>query len=145
MLARGDRGRPCAPHHSRGGGGPCGQRAHGKAPGGTRPAALRPCRQPSTLLACDPCSVGRERRQVMRPPKGMFWREGRGYYCRVYQGGKERWVALGKEFDVALEKFKETRFQSERDERVLVHDLIERWLKVYIATARNEKGQVLAK
>ncbi len=81
----------------------------------------------------------------MRPPKGMFWREGRGYYCRVYQGGKERWVALGKEFDVALAKFKETRFQPDRDERVLVHDLIERWLKVYIATARNEKGQQLAK
>jgi len=81
----------------------------------------------------------------MRPPKGMFWRTGRGYYCRVYQGGKERWVALGKEFDVALKKFKETRFQPERDERVLVRDLIERWLRVYIATARNEKGQKLAR
>jgi len=81
----------------------------------------------------------------MRPPKGMFWREGRGYYCRVYRMGKERWISLGKEFDVAVSKFKAARFGPERDAKVVAGPLAEKWLEVYVATARNVKGQLLAR
>jgi len=39
-------------------------------------------------------------------PRGMFLRKGRGYYTRRWADGKDRWIALGKDFDEACRKLR---------------------------------------
>src|SRR5215216_4452508 len=42
-----------------------------------------------------------------RMPKGLFHREGRGYYARKWINGKDRWIALGRDFEDASRKLRE--------------------------------------
>lgn len=70
-------------------------------------------------------------------PKGMFRREGRGWYCRVFTDGRERWVALGKDLPVAIRKFHQARGRPKAAVRITVADLAAEWLKTYVQNARS--------
>lgn len=70
-------------------------------------------------------------------PKGMFLREGRGWYCRVFLDGRERWVALGKDLPVAIQKFHQARGRPKGAVRITVADLAAEWLKTYVQNARS--------
>ncbi len=72
-------------------------------------------------------------------PKGMF-RRGRSFYVRVWESGEDRWVCLGTDYGKACETLRALR----RGERPVqrgstVRDVAERWLTVYVPTARGEK------
>jgi integrase len=77
-------------------------------------------------------------------PAGMFKRKGRpGYYLRLYRGGRERYLALGTEYEKAVEKAEAARKgeMPTKGERVTVGQAAERWLATYVCTQRTEKGQ----
>lgn len=78
-----------------------------------------------------------------RPPKGLFKR-GKSWYVRLYSGGTERWVSLGKDYQEACRKLREIRSKGAPEAGLTVAQGAERWLTNYIATARNGKGQRLA-
>lgn len=80
----------------------------------------------------------------MKLPKGMFQR-GRSYYVRVYEGGQDRWVSLGSDREAACEELKKIRKGEAAPKRIAVKEAVEEWLKMYMGTARNEKGQRLAR
>jgi len=78
----------------------------------------------------------------------MFKRKGRpGWYVRLYRGGTERWVALGTEFEDAVQKAKALQSGAElpNEERITVSRAAERWLASYVCTQRTGTGQRLAK
>ena len=74
-------------------------------------------------------------------PRGMFKREGRGWYCRVYAAGRERWVALGQDLPEAVRKFHEYRSGSVVPTKATVAQLSQQWLKNYCATSRSSYNQ----
>jgi integrase/recombinase XerD len=79
-----------------------------------------------------------------RLPKGMF-RRGSSFYVRLYQGRKERWVNLGRDLEEARGQLKTIRKGDwQPASRLTVSEAATRWLDSYVATARNEKGQLLA-
>ena len=59
---------------------------------------LPPWRRPSV--------AGSSGELMPKLPRGMFLREGRGYYTRRWADGKDRWIALGKDFDEACRKLR---------------------------------------
>lgn len=77
-------------------------------------------------------------------PKGMFQR-GRSYYVRLFDGGRDRWLSLGRDLEGAKEALEKVRRGEDLPTRSTVADLVTKWLDSYIRTARNEKGQRLAK
>lgn len=81
-----------------------------------------------------------------RLPRGMF-RRGHAFYVRLYANRRERWIGLGSDLEEAKRKLREIRQGDEpaMPSRVTVADAADKWLASYVATARNEKGQVLAK
>ena len=81
-------------------------------------------------------------------PKGMFKRKGRpGYYVRLYGGGGERLVSLGRDFEDARAKLKQIRSGGLKlpESRLTIGEAAERWLDGYVATQRTEQGQQLAR
>jgi integrase len=77
----------------------------------------------------------------------MFKRKGRpGWTVRLYRGGTERWVALGTDFDEAVQKAKALQAGVElpSDDRVTVSEAAERWLATYVPTQRVGTGQRIA-
>ena len=86
-----------------------------------------------------------------RPPKGMFQRaksktgKPRTWYVRLFRDGKEKWVSLGSNFSEACREFRKLKNSGELPSRLTVGKAAERWLDLYIATARNSKNQVLAR
>lgn len=77
-------------------------------------------------------------------PKGMK-RRGDAYYYRICRGKKERWVALGKDFNDASRKLRQLKKRALTPQHYgTVAQVAERWLKSYLATTRNAKGQQLA-
>jgi len=42
-------------------------------------------------------------------PRGIFKRAGRGYYCRIHAGGRDRWVALGATLSRAVRRFHQVK------------------------------------
>jgi integrase len=72
-------------------------------------------------------------------PKGMF-RRGPSFYVRLWQEGQDRWVCLGDDFREAKETLKGVR-RGETPVRggSTVREVAERWLKLYVPTARGEK------
>ena len=79
-------------------------------------------------------------------PKGMFRRkEGGSWYVRLFRGGCERWISLGRDFDTAKTKLEEIRSGAVSlvGGRVTVRHAGERWLSGYVETRRSEKGRKL--
>jgi integrase len=82
-----------------------------------------------------------------RLPENMCRRKGRkAYYFRRRMEGKDRWVSLGTNYEEACRKLR--RLQG--GEHLAAGELTvkiaaERWRVQYVATTRQEKGQVLTK
>ncbi|NOT32979.1 MAG: tyrosine-type recombinase/integrase [Candidatus Eisenbacteria bacterium] len=79
-------------------------------------------------------------------PKNMIKRKGRGgYYFRKRFAGRDVWISLGEDFSEAKTKLKKLRNEDHLPRAdVTVAEAAKRWLGQYIATARNEKQQVMA-
>jgi len=71
----------------------------------------------------------------------MFKRDGRGYYTRRRVGGKDRWISLGADFDVASRKLRELDQRERPLVQITVREAAKRWLESYIATNRGAKSQ----
>jgi integrase/recombinase XerD len=77
-------------------------------------------------------------------PKGMVKR-GKSYSARKWIGGKDRWISLGTNCAVAIEKFRALkRGDLPLSTRSTVSELTQRWLESYIETRRNQQGKRLA-
>ena len=74
----------------------------------------------------------------------MFLREGRGYYTRRWADGKDRWIALGKDFDEACRKLRNAEKREVPVVRLTVKEAAAKWLESYVATARAPKQRVMA-
>ncbi len=74
-------------------------------------------------------------------PAGMFKRAGRGYYTRRRDNGRDRWISLGKDFDVASRKLREFDRRDLPLVQITVREAAKRWLESYIATNRSAKCQ----
>lgn len=77
-------------------------------------------------------------------PSGMFKRKGRGYYLRRWVDGKDRWIALGTDFDEACRKLREEGRREIPVVQVSVRDAAKKWLESYIATTRAERNRAMA-
>ena len=76
-----------------------------------------------------------------RMPKGMFLRAGRGYYARRWINGKDRWIALGKDFEEASRKLRQlNRSGPVLATRATVNELAREWLAHRIAVKRTPES-----
>lgn len=80
----------------------------------------------------------------MKLPKGMF-RRGRSYCVRLHDGGRDKWVSLGSDLEGAKKRLQKLRAGERLSPRLTVAQACERWLEIYVQTARNPKGQRLAR
>lgn len=80
----------------------------------------------------------------MKLPKGMF-RRGRSYYIRLFEGGGDKWVSLGGDLEEARKRLDKLHRGEPIAPRLTVAQACERWLESYVRTARNPKGQRLAR
>lgn len=80
-----------------------------------------------------------------RPMKGMFKR-GAGYYVRLREEGKDRWISLGSDYEDATRKLRSFRRDGAppKPSQVRVSDVADRWCGGYLLTSRNPKGAQLA-
>jgi len=88
--------------------------------------------------------AGKEVKTMPKLPKSMY-RKGRAYYLRRNVAGQDRWVPLGSDYTAACRRLKELRHQPLPPSGGSVTKLAEKWLSIYVATSRNEKGQKLAR
>jgi hypothetical protein len=84
---------------------------------------------------------GKER--SMKLPKGLF-RRGSSYYTRIFRGGKDRWLCLGRDQVQAEARLSRIRGGELPATKMTVGDAGVRWLESYVRTARNKDGQRLA-
>lgn len=76
-----------------------------------------------------------------RMPKGMFKREGRGYYTRKRVAGRDRWLALGTDFKEAKRKFREVnRSGPVLATRATVAQLAREWIEKRVTVKRTPEG-----
>lgn len=79
-----------------------------------------------------------------KPPK-MFLRGGT-WYVRDQRDGKDRWVSLGTDHELAERRFKMVQQQGAQSVcRLNVSEAAHEWLQSYVRNRRNETGQKLAK
>jgi len=72
-------------------------------------------------------------------------RRGDAYYYRICRAGRERWIALGTDFNDASRKLRQLKKRALTPQHHgTVTQVADRWLKSYLATTRNRKGQQLA-
>lgn len=75
-----------------------------------------------------------------KPPKGMFRRPGRSaWYTRRRVNGKDRWIALGADFGVAVNRLREIQNRGVPVDRMTVEQACARWLETYAANERSER------
>ncbi len=75
-----------------------------------------------------------------RIPQGMFKR-GSAYYCRSWEGGRDRRRSLGRDYSKALEAFDRIKQGSGiAAPLAAVAELGERWLDLSVATRRTARG-----
>jgi integrase len=77
----------------------------------------------------------------------MFRRKGRpGWYIRLFQNGRERWVSLGADYAAACDRARAlgAGFTISPVHAGTVSAAAGRWLESYIGTQRSEKGHKLA-
>ena len=79
-------------------------------------------------------------------PKNMTRRSGRsGFYFRRKIAGRTKWIALGSNYEEACRKLRGLKAEGELVvQEIKVRDAARQWLKSYVPTARQEKGQRLA-
>jgi integrase len=71
--------------------------------------------------------------------------EGHAYYVRSIVGGKQRWFALGSDYEVVCQRLREFRLSElPLTSKDTVAEAAKRWLAQYIATTRAPQGQRLA-
>ena len=76
-----------------------------------------------------------------RLPKGMY-QKGGAYYTRKWLGGKDRWIALGREYVDACRSLRELRAGDRQiPSQATVAAVASRWLEMYVATARTPANQ----
>ena len=76
--------------------------------------------------------------------KGIFKR-GSGFYTRVWQGGRDRWISLGSDYQEACRQLRAIRREGTvPPAQVTVEVAAKKWLASYVATRRNAKGLRLA-
>ena len=69
-------------------------------------------------------------------PKGMY-QKGGAYYTRKWVASKDRWMALGTDYEDACRKLREFRAGGRRlPNQATVGSVASRWLEMYVATAR---------
>jgi integrase len=73
----------------------------------------------------------------------MFQR-GRSYYVRLFEGGRDRWVSLGRDYEEASRQLERLRRGETLAPELSVGEAAQRWLESYVRTSRNEDGQKLA-
>jgi integrase len=74
----------------------------------------------------------------------MFLRKGRGYYTRRWVDGKDRWTALGTEFEEACRKLRNAERREVTVVRLMVREAASKWLETYVATNRAVKQRAMA-
>jgi integrase len=76
-----------------------------------------------------------------RLPKGLFQREGRGYYTRKWVNGRDRWIALGRDLDGAKRKLRRLNREGPvLATRATVNELAREWLAGRVAVRRTAEG-----
>ena len=76
-----------------------------------------------------------------RMPKGLFHREGRGYYARKWVNGKDRWFALGQDYEEACRRLRElNRSGPVLATRATVNQLAREWLAKRVSVKRVPDG-----
>ena len=80
----------------------------------------------------------------MKLPKGMFKR-GESFYVRLRDGGRDRWVSLGTDFQEACQRAEKIRRGEQSEPTLRVTEAAGRWLESYVGTSRNVKGQRIAR
>jgi integrase len=95
------------------------------------------------------CSGGlrpERRAEVPKLPRNMTRRKDRaGFYFRRKIAGRTKWIALGKNYEDACRQLRTLKAEGEMVvQEVKVRDAARQWLKSYVPTARQEKGQKLA-
>jgi integrase len=76
----------------------------------------------------------------------MIRRKGRaGYWFLRQIDGRRRCISLGSHFDEAKAKLRQLQARDTLGSDVPLREAADRWLATYVPTARNEKGQDLAK
>jgi integrase len=78
-------------------------------------------------------------------PRGVFKREGRGYYMRKRVNGKPRWICLGSTPDEARQRLHEGRLSGASSVRSTVSQMADRWLGERIELTRTPEGQIKAR
>ena len=74
-------------------------------------------------------------------PKGMFFREGRGYYTRKGINGRDCWISLGRDRAAACKKLREiNRTGAVLPSRATVNATAKEWLEKRVAVKRTPEG-----
>ena len=78
-------------------------------------------------------------------PRGMC-RRGKAYYFRRTRAGREQWIALGSDYQVAYDRFKALRESAVvAQSEMTVLAAARRWVETYCRTARCEQNVAMAK
>lgn len=73
-------------------------------------------------------------------PKGVF-RRGRSWYVRLREGGSDRWMCLGPDYQEALRRLRRLpRGGRPLGARSTVAEAAVQWVATYVRTARDAKG-----
>jgi len=72
-------------------------------------------------------------------------RRGNSWSGRLYEGGRERWISLGPDYQAACRKWREIKRGEPIPVTITVADGAKQWIETYIATARGKKGQAMAR
>lgn len=77
--------------------------------------------------------------------KGMFKR-GRSYYVRDQQGGRDKWISLGTDYEKASETLRQIRSgRFTPRSRLSVRQASEQWVEKYVQTRRAASDHVMTR
>lgn len=71
-------------------------------------------------------------------PRGMFKRRS-SFYVRLREGGEDRWVSLGADYEAACRRVRAIRngVVDEEEKSLAVEEAVEQYLKIYVPTHRS--------
>src|SRR5512143_1878798 len=73
-------------------------------------------------------------------PKGVY-RNGKSFYFRKWDAGRDLWVPLGSDYEKARDKLRKLRSGDGPLATGTVRELAERWVATYVATMRTPHGR----